>query len=391
MALKTIIIGGSNTVMQPGYWPTLQALMAKRGMPLDIVADLAVGGTTSGFGLFQLKRFDSLADCDLLLIEYALNDAFVYGDERRPNRHWARFYEGIIRHALEINPRLRIVSMVFGARGGSYVASVPAIDSGIQYMSDWYGASVVNVSRQLMLRYGREVVSDPAFYSDQGHYARPIATSIVADIIAGELTEILAAEPQPRGLPLPIDPQHFAGARIMDASTLIASCGLAERDFKNRRFSVSTADLGDLRLKLEFEKGRPLAFAYVCDAAISPLEIAIPGQTYEAALLKGGVRDGAFKFLVSMLSCEFLYPGPSLLQEPARLSCTIQVANGKADATRHVPKDNVAHEATDDAAPFVPLLGMLYTGTLKSCTAERRTPAHSAAAAAADRAAVPSI
>lgn len=43
MKLKTVIIGGSNTVMLPGYLPTLLSTMAKRGVELDIVADLAVG------------------------------------------------------------------------------------------------------------------------------------------------------------------------------------------------------------------------------------------------------------------------------------------------------------------------------------------------------------
>ncbi|MCE3543790.1 hypothetical protein LXJ56_26800, partial [Escherichia coli] len=76
MKLKTVIIGGSNTVMLPGYLPSLLATMARRGIDLDIAADLAVGGTTSAFGLYQLKTYDKLADCDLLLIEYALNDAF---------------------------------------------------------------------------------------------------------------------------------------------------------------------------------------------------------------------------------------------------------------------------------------------------------------------------
>ena len=51
MKLKTVIIGGSNTVMLPGYLPSLLATMARRGIDLDIAADLAVGGTTSAFGL----------------------------------------------------------------------------------------------------------------------------------------------------------------------------------------------------------------------------------------------------------------------------------------------------------------------------------------------------
>ncbi|WEK49219.1 MAG: SGNH/GDSL hydrolase family protein [Candidatus Kaistia colombiensis] len=372
MALRTIVIGGSNTVMQPGYWPTLLARMAQRGMPLEVVADLSVGGTTSGFGLFQLKANDHhLAEADVLIIEYALNDAFVYGDERRPFRHWARFYEGVIRHALARNPKLHIVSLVFGQRGGAYISSVPSIDAGMHYISDWYDTAIVDVSRHLMRRFGRDVVTDPSFYADQGHYARPIATTLVADIIAEDLERILAAPFRPRGVPPPIDPHHFADAKIIDAKTLIETCGLPARVYSNRRFAATTADLGAFRLKLDFDRGRPLAMAYVCAPDISALEIAMAGETVEAAMLKGGVRDGAFKFLLSMLSCDFLYPGPALLQEPATFSCSIQASRSVPGVARHVPKDNVAHPESDgSAARVMPLLGMLYTGTLKSCVAE---------------------
>jgi hypothetical protein len=378
--------------MQPGYWPSLLTNMARRGVALDVVADLSVGGTTSGFGLYQLKAHEGLADADVLIIEYALNDAFVYGDERRPFRHWARFYEGILRHALAQNPKLRIVSLVFGARGGSFVSSVPSIDAGMHYISDWYGTSVVNVSRHLLRRFGREVVADPGFYMDQGHYARPIATSIVADIVADDLERILTAPVRPTALPLPIDPHHFADASIIDAKTLIERCGLPVRDYRNRRFAASTADLGNMRLKLEFEKGRPLAFSYVCAPEVGPLEISMPGETVEAAMLKGGVRDGTFKFLLSMLSCEFLYPGPALLQEPAKFACSIQVAQGEARTNRHVPKDNVAHAAYDPAVePVLPLLGILHTGTLKSSVAEPVERAVLQPAAATERIEAPSI
>ena len=105
--LRTTIIGGSNTVMQPGYLAQLTTMTAQRGVPLDIVADLAIGGTTSAYGLYALKMSDALEKSDLLLIEYVINDAFIYGDERRQFRHWARLYEGIIRYAEYVpNPGL---------------------------------------------------------------------------------------------------------------------------------------------------------------------------------------------------------------------------------------------------------------------------------------------
>jgi hypothetical protein len=367
--LKTIIIGGSNTVMQPGYLPSLLAIMGRRGIELDIAADLSVGGTTSAFGLYQLKVHDQLADCDLLLIEYSLNDAFVYGDERRPFRHWARFYEGIIRFALERNPNLRIATIIFGARNGTFQSAVPSIDAGIVYISQWYETACVNVSRLLMQRFGREVVGHPSFYSDQGHYARPVATTIVANLIADVLEQALAHPHRVAALPPPIDPEHFAGAHAFDGSRLGKRLGRETVEYSNRRFSVVAVDLGRDNLRFEVEKGRLLALAYVCEARISPLDICLGEDVHRAALLKGGVRDGTFKFLVSMLSFEFLY-GAALLEAQPAQSLTLSGGTGTIACKEHVPKDSVRHD-TLAAEPVIPIIGLLYTGNLRICAFEK--------------------
>ena len=375
MKLKTLIIGGSNTVMQPGYLSSLLSVMARRGVSLDIVADLAVGGTTSAFGLYQLKLHEQeLADCDLLLIEYALNDAFVYGDERRPFRHWARFYEGIIRFARERNPKLRIATLVFGARNGSFLASVPAIDAGIGYISRWYGTICVDVSQLLMQRLGREVVGHPSFYSDQGHYARPVATTIVANLIADELEPALAAPPRPAALPPAIDPEHFANARALDGAWLAKRLGRPVVDYANRRFSVAAVDLGRDRLRFDIDKGMLLALSYVCEPRTPPLDLQTGSELHRAALLKGGVRDGVYKFLVSMLSFEFLY-GPTLLDMQQTRALTLSGGTAAGEHKLHVPKDSVRHEVFP-AEPALPITGVLFTGNLKTCAIERTGPPH---------------
>ncbi|WP_244560137.1 SGNH/GDSL hydrolase family protein [Ensifer aridi] len=370
MKLKTLIIGGSNTVMQPGYLPSLLSTMARRGVELDIVADLAVGGTTSAFGLYQLKtREQELADCDLLLIEYALNDAFVYGDERRPFRHWARFYEGIIRFARERNPKLRIATLVFGSRNGSFLTSVPSIDAGITYISQWYGTICVDVSRLLMQKLGREVVGHPSFYSDQGHYARPVATTMVANLIADELELALAAPLRPAALPPAIDPEHFAGARALDGAWLAKRLGQPVVEYSNRRFSIAAVDLGRDRLRFEVEKGMLLALNYVCEPRIPPLDVRMGEDMHRAAMLKGGVRDGTYKFLVSMLSFEFLY-GPTLLDMQQTRALVLSGGTVSAEHKLHVPRDSIRHE-TFPAEPVLPLAGILFTGNLKACAIER--------------------
>lgn len=370
MKFKTVIIGGSNTVMLPGYLPTLLSTMARRGVELDIVADLAVGGTTSAFGLYQLKIFEQLEDCELLLIEYAINDAFVYGDERRPFRHWARFYEGIIRYALERNPNLRIATLVFGARNGSFLNSVPSIDAGVNYISQWYGTICADVSRMLMQQYGRDAVTNPSFYLDQGHYARPIATTIVANLIADVLEPALSAPHRPKALPFAIDPDHFANARALSGEQLCKRLGRTPVEYSNRRFSISALNLGNDRMRFEVDNGQLLALGYVCDPRIPPLDVRIGDEVQRAAMMKGGVRDGTYKFLVSMLSLEFLY-GVNLLDARGNVALTLSGADSDVDHKLHVPKDSVRHDELP-AEPVLPITGILFSGNLKVMSLEKK-------------------
>ncbi len=361
--LKTIVIGGSNTVMEPGYLSQLLGATAARGIELDIVENLAVGGTTSAYGLFRLKASAALERADLLLIEYALNDAFIYGDERRQFRHWARIYEGILRHALARNPRLRIVTLIFGARNGSWLNSVPSIDAGIRYLSDWYGAGIIDVSRELIRRFGRQVVTDPAFYIDQGHYSRPVATAMVADIAADAMGEALARA-RLGALPPAVDPEHFADATIISAADIFdAADGAKLSEFHNRRFAFSAVDLAQHRLRLDLEGGKLIGIFHMSTPSVGSLALTRNGVLHHCSLLKGGVRDGKFKFLAAMLPCEFLY-GADLLAPAEKESYELGLAGDDPAAKVHVAKDNVT-PAKAPAEPQIPLLGLLYTGTCR--------------------------
>lgn len=370
-AIRTTIIGGSNTVMDPGYLGQLKAATRRQGIRLDIVENMAVGGTTCGYGLFRLKTSDALDNSDLLLVEYALNDAFIYGDERRQFRHWARMYEGILRYALARNPRLRICTLVLGARNGSWLDSVPSIDAGIRYLSDWYGASVIDVSRLLMGRFGRDVVTDPAFYSDQGHYSRPIATAIVADLAADALVDAAqcghwgqAAELE---LPPAVDPEHFAEATAIDPQHLARILPDARlMEFNNRRFNVSAIDLARHQLTLRLDGGKLLGVFHVSMPQTAALAIGREEEAYHCSLLKAGVRDGRFAFLAGMLPCEFLY-GQGLLQATGVETLTLACATTEDNLKRHIAKDNVPVEIgaatpVPGVAGILPLMGLLHSG-----------------------------
>jgi hypothetical protein len=375
--LRTTIVGGSNTVMEPGYLAKMLTALARQGVNLDIVENLAVGGTTSAYGLFRLKSGDALEQSDLLIIEYALNDAFIYGDERRQFRHWARIYEGILRHALTRNPRLRICTLVFGARNGSWLNSVPSIDAGIHYLSDWYGTIVVDISRELMRRFGRDVVTDQDFYVDQGHYARPVATSMVADLAADGLINALERPALAGALPPAVDPDHFAEAGVIDVPKLFAAAPDAPLvEFHNRRFAFTAIDAAGHRLELDLDGGKLLGVFHMSTPGSAELKLTRGDAGYRCSLLKGGVRDGKFKFLAAMLPCEFLY-GADLLNPSDAEHFSLRAAGaGDLGLKSHIAKDNVAvlPAATTTPSSGLPLLGLLYSGKCRRFSMVTETP-----------------
>lgn len=110
----------------------------------------------------------------------------------------------------------------------------------------------------------------------------------------------------------------------MSGEQLCKRLGRVPVQYSNRRFSISALDLGSDRMRFEVDNGQLLALGYVCDPRIPPLDVAMGGEVHRAAMMKGGVRDGTYKFLVSMLSFEFLY-GTKLLEARGNVALTYPV------------------------------------------------------------------
>lgn len=373
--MRTTIIGGSNTVMEPGYLGQMLAMMGQQGAPLDIVANLAVGGTTSAYGLYCLKKCNTIESSDLLLIEYALNDAFIYGDERRQFRHWARMYEGIIRHALSRNPGIRICTIILGSRNGSWTNSIPSIDAGIHYLSNYYELDLIDIPRLLLRRYGPTVVADPALYVDQGHYSRPVVTGMVADLAAEALAGIVSAHGQrDRTMVVPpaVDPEHFGDAEVIDAHEIFAAAGDAGLlAYHNRRFSLDAVDLAQHELTLALAGGKLLGVFHVSELTTATMSLYRNDSGYSCSLLKAGVRDGKFKFLSAMLPCEFLY-GAELLQSVDLETIRIGRARPDVKLINHVAKDNVVQNNRDVESQRLPILGLMHSGKRQDLKVARR-------------------
>lgn len=366
--LKTIIVGGSNTVIAGGYIESTVRASAVRGIDLDIVVDLSVGNTTIGYGLLQLDGEPALKTCDLLIIEYAINDEFAYATSVQMLRFWNRLHEAILRKALSVNPKLRVVIVHLSTRTGDWTSGISELAARSCYLADYYGACFVDVNRALMTRFGERVVGHADFYveGDSAHYARPFSTAMIGDVVAGALADWLAREPpRPARLPSPIDSGEVSSACVIPLDLIAAAVDRPVKRYKNWRFSIAAVNVAGLKLDITLRGGVLLGVEYVCESCtVDPVFDTIKGSV-RVSSMKFGVRNGVYKFLISYLPTEFLFPlFPDLAVPPAEHVVTLRT-RGDHDHD-YVPRDGTPFlsELKSNEDGVFPLGRVLYTGTL---------------------------
>lgn len=294
--LRVICVGASNSLMAPGYLTALPACAEAAGTPLKIVSNLAIGNTPSLTGLHRLASYGSLANVDVLLIEYALTDTSFYGAERKSLEVWAANYEALIRFAMQNNPSLKIVSVILYNRLGLHRKTIPPLAAGIYYLSDWYGVRYVDVNREFTSRFGAEHQDCAGVYTDRAHYGRPVMTRLIAECIARTIAEIARKPAAAKQIPPPVDPSCPCDVSVLRASEWK---DLPPRVYKNTRYEVEAADLFGRRAKIKVKNGRLLSILFVCSPGISSLFARINDVCYILPLLRPSVRDGKFKFLLA--------------------------------------------------------------------------------------------
>jgi hypothetical protein len=239
--IRATVIGGSNTLMGAAYIADVPKCARALGIDLEIVANLAIGNTSSLTGLMRLKSGAQIQNSDLLIIEYALNDVSLYGDDRAAIECWVKSYEGMIRHALTANPGIRILSFVLYNQQGSHRSTLPLLPAAIGYLSDWYGLTKVDAHREFAQRFGASYPEVAGLYADPAHYSRPVFTRLLAELLAAGIRKAADRPPSALALPPPVDPANYQHARVIACST--AWQGLSTTTFRNSVYSVEAVEL----------------------------------------------------------------------------------------------------------------------------------------------------
>lgn len=356
--VTAVAIGGSNTVMRPGYLTELPRGLSKYGINLKILANLAVGNTTILNGLINLKMNNAaIKSSDALFIEYTLNDTSVFASSLEAFGRWVKAMEGAIRFAREMNPNIKIIPVIFATRTGMHRSTINPLHGGVHYLASYYGLTAVDVNAALVQRFGRDFFEAPGAYGDYAHYQRPVFTTLAAEIIADRVKDVLLSRIGGGPLPPPVDPDNYAQTAVIESAQV---SGLPEKKFKNYLYDETAFDIGAGSMSIEIEGGNILAAKFACTSDVCCCYVQINGKWFAANTMQPGMEEPKYKFLLSMISFEGLpkpKPGSKII-----MTGRMPEASSVAELPQHGAKAPVRHQNS------LPICGILYTGVLKEVT-----------------------
>jgi len=357
--IKAILIGGSNTVMRPGYVPELPRCFQPYGIDLRVIANLPVGNTSILMGLMQLKaNVDAIRASDVLFIEYTLNDSSFYSG-RDALEKWSRGYEGAIRYARMVNPRIKIVAIILANQRGLHRTGVHPLHAGVHYLASYYDCAVADVNADFVRRFGSSFFEQPGTYQDAAHYQRPLITNLAAEIIAQNASEYLLSSHCPRSLPDKLCDTNYAECGLIRHVDLQ---GPEVLNFKNYLFNFDAIELVGHRISLEIESGSLVAAQYISVADAAKLYVQANGVWHSCLTLKPGMVEPKYKFLVSMIDFQF---SPS--EGVNRITLTTSNPTGEAIAklAQVGGKEPVRPEQS------LPIASIMHTGKITSIHIEK--------------------
>ncbi|WP_312529434.1 SGNH/GDSL hydrolase family protein [Paracoccus sp. (in: a-proteobacteria)] len=225
--MRFVAVGGSNTLMKGGYLAYIDAYL-----PGATVVNLGIGDTNSAMGLFRLLSFDDLRKDDIVIWEYALNDAFSLNS--RPDSWFLRNLEYVIRHCQAKG--CRVLPIILANKPSDNAVRPSAYRAKIHHLCSAYGIDLIDIPNDLRALFNTKFL-DPKFYSDPSHYRRD-----------GKIVKLIAsriAQEALRGLRLP---REIFGIYVRDGfapQIRTDFSGSARRNFTNSIISYDYHDLRD--------------------------------------------------------------------------------------------------------------------------------------------------
>jgi hypothetical protein len=287
-------IGGSITDPRSGTrWPEPVTAWFIEHFPgvRVLVENAAIGATSSDLGVFRAERDLIRRGCDLVFIEYAVNDNGVPVENRNRTR------EGLIRKLLKDEPRDLVFVYTYcqtmyqdmsEQKVPASIAEFEVLGSHYSIGSVWAGLHALREVQQGRMRW-EEWLPDGLHPEFRGSlsYGRSVITFLERELLTFANTNTPPGEgtiPFGKNLPRPLNPNHWGDAHTLDWSDvrldgpwrIRRSCGLVWMDQ-----IASTAAVG---AKLSFEfTGRGLLLGFDFGKSSAEFRYRLDGKDWQCS------------------------------------------------------------------------------------------------------------
>lgn len=203
--------GGSiTTAASVANWPTyVRAWLTEQFSDVRFsIINSAIGATGSlvGLALSQKEFIDT--DCDLVFVEYAVNDNDIDSDERMRTR------EGLVRKLLSQNIDVVIVYTFYQNMFKQVDAGeIPHSIVDFEMLAEHYQVSSIDMAKSVYEKVKRGMIPWNMWLPDGTHpqhlasyfYAETVIEYLKTELTSNNETEILKGE----GMPEPLHPKHW--------------------------------------------------------------------------------------------------------------------------------------------------------------------------------------
>lgn len=219
-------MGGSITEMN-GYRPMVCELLQKRFPQTAFTfTNAGISSTCSTTGAFRLAadvldKSPEAGAVDLFFVEFAVNDD---QDAHHTREDCIRGMEGLVRHALERNPRMDIVMVYFvneNILAQLQQGQTPLTIAAHGEVARHYGISTIHLAREV----AQQITAGRLTWKQFGGthpapFGNAICARMIDELLAQAWKEPLsgAAAPVDHSLPAPLDPLSYSHGRWINPS-----------------------------------------------------------------------------------------------------------------------------------------------------------------------------
>lgn len=217
--LKIGFLGGSITEARVGYnWPeyvTKWCMNQYKDIRIQI-ENAAIGATGSELGVFRAERDILQRNCNLVFVEYAVNDYFIEPEVRKNAQ------EGLIRKLLKSGVTDVVLIYTFREEMLEDMVNqkVPSIIQELEELAEHYGISSVWVGLQGVKLMQKGELRFDHFLPDRLHpreYGSKIYGDVINQFLKNELEKIdLIADHKEKKIPMPLAGGKWEKAMLID-------------------------------------------------------------------------------------------------------------------------------------------------------------------------------